>query len=419
MSAFEYKNEQLYCEEIPLEKLAQDYKTPLYVYSYNALKTQFQRFDEAFNGVDHLICFSMKANSNKAVLKTFINLGSGIDVVSGGELKRALDAGCPAGKIVFSGVGKTDEEITQAIHAGILQFNVESREELTAINEVAKGLQKKAPIALRVNPDVDPKTHPYISTGFKKAKFGIAHNEAVEIYQSALAMEGIEIVGIDCHIGSQLTTVEPFVEALNRVKDLLATLKSEGIEIRNLDLGGGLGIVYENETPPTPEVYAQAIKDHLKGIDCRLILEPGRFLTGNSGVLLTQVIFNKVGQAKNFIIVDAASNDLMRPSLYGAYHLIQPLKRVPHKEIVADIVGPICESGDFFAQDRKIQSVGRGEYLAIMSTGAYGHSMASTYNSRPRPTEVLVNGKAAHVIRERDELEDIYKREKVPAFLES
>lgn len=418
MTHFHYKNNELHCEQLSLLTLAKKFGTPLYIYSYTFLHDQFKRFDSAFSEVDHLICYSMKANSNRAVLKTFINQGSGIDVVTGGELKRALLAGCDPKKIVFSGVGKNSEEIKAALEIGILQFNVESASELANIDRIAQSLNKKAPVALRVNPDVDPKTHAYISTGLKKAKFGISRERSLELYRQAHAMKGVEVVGIDCHIGSQLTQTDPFLEALNKVLEMVDILRKEGVAIKNIDFGGGLGITYKDETPPSPEVYAQTILPLLKGKNLRLILEPGRFLVGNSGVLLTQVLYNKDRDNKKFVVVDAASNDLIRPMLYGAYHEINPIEKKSDREIItADIVGPICETGDFFAQDRDVQKSVGGEYLALMSAGAYGFSMASTYNSRPRPAEVMVKGDQVFVINERQTLEEIVKGEKVPEFL--
>lgn len=418
MTSFHYQNNQLQAEQVSLDKIAQEIGTPLYVYSSEALTSQFKKFQDAFSSRDHLICYSMKANSNQAILKTFINLGSGIDVVTGGELYRALKAGCDPQKIVFSGVGKSAEEMKQALEAGILQFNVESEAELELLNEVAISLNKKAPIALRVNPDVDPKTHPYISTGLKKSKFGINHKVSVELYKKAAQMKGIEIVGLDCHIGSQLTQVDPFVEAVKRIKNILASLKENNIEIQNLDLGGGLGIIYDDETPPTHQEYAQAILNELQDFKGKLIFEPGRNMVGNSGVLLTKVLYNKEGETKKFVIVDAASNDLMRPSLYDAYHKIQPTQiHEDRSNITADIVGPICETGDFFAHDREIQEVQSNDYLAIMSAGAYGFSMASTYNSRPKCAEVLVKDDQFHIIRNRENLDDIFKDEVLPDFL--
>lgn len=418
MNSFEYKNNQLTCEDVKLTDLVQKYGTPLYVYSYSFLQNQFRRFTQAFASVDHLICYSMKANSNRAILRTFIKEGSGIDVVTGGELKRAVMAGCTPDKIVFAGVGKNVQEIRAGIELGILQFNVESIEELHAINAIGESLNRRAPIALRVNPDVDPKTHAYISTGLKKSKFGITRDRAIELYKAAHTMKGVEIVGIDCHIGSQLTDSAPMVEALKKVLSMVDELAAVGIKLKNLDIGGGLGITYKDETPPTPEAYAAALLKELGSRPLRLILEPGRFLVGNSGALITQVIYNKDRDNKKFVIVDAASNDLMRPMLYGAYHAIQPVVTDPTRETIkADIVGPICETGDFFAQDRDIQKVFPGEQIALMSAGAYGFAMASNYNSRPRPAEVMVKGSEVFVINKRETLDEISAQEQVPGFL--
>lgn len=416
---FSYKNNELHCEELSVQKLANQLGTPLYIYSYGALREQFVSFDSAFKGTDHLICYSMKANSNKAILRSFVKEGGGIDVVSGGELKRALLAGCDPQKIVFSGVGKTEEEIREALKANILQFNVESIEELGVINRVADGDGKKAPIALRVNPDVDSKTHAYISTGLKKSKFGISHTRAREIYRQAAKMEAIRVVGIHCHIGSQLTSVEPIREALKKIRALMGQLKEDGITISQFDIGGGLGITYHDEAPPTPKDYANVVTEELQGLKLKLILEPGRFLVGNTGILVTRVIYNKERDSKKFIITDAASNDLMRPALYDAYHEIEPvIRHTDREQVVVDIVGPVCETGDFFAHDRKIERIASGELLAIRSVGAYGHAMASNYNSRPKAAEVLVYGNEYFVTNKREKLEDIIKGERVPLFLE-
>ncbi len=415
---FNYQNDQLTCEGVPLADLAKAYGTPLYVYSLKALTDQFDRFDGSFKDVDHVICYSMKANSTQAVLKAFIKRGCGIDVVTQGELLRARNAGCDASKIVFAGVGKDNDEIALALKEGILQFNVESEEELDNINAVASTLGKTAPIALRVNPDVDPKTHAYISTGLKKSKFGVNHKTAVDLYKKAATLKNLEIVGIDCHIGSQLTTLDPFVAALERVKQLIGDLAKAGIKLKHLDIGGGLGITYRDETPPEPEAYAKAILSVVKDLGLKLILEPGRFLVGNAGTLLTRVLYNKSGEEKKFIIVDAASNNLMRPALYGAYHEILPLKKDSSRTLqTADVVGPICETGDFLATDRELPQVSRGEYLAILSAGAYGFSMSSTYNSRPRCAEAMVSGNQHEIVRTAETLEDVTRGEKVPSFL--
>ncbi len=365
---FHYTNNTLHCEDVVISELAQQYGTPLYVTSYGFLKNQFQLFNRSFGNSSHLICYSMKANSSKAVLRTFINEGSGIDVVSGGELQRALWAGCAANKIVFSGVGKSEDEIRQAIEVGILQFNVEGVEELQVIDRVAQSLKKKAPIAIRVNPDVDPKTHAYISTGMKKAKFGVSRQRSYQLYREAKNMSGIEIVGIDCHIGSQLTQLPPVIEAVRRVMEMVYDLEKEGITFKNIDLGGGLGIVYNDEVPPTPQEYADAILNAVGTDKYRLIFEPGRFLVGNSAVLVTKVLYNKDRDGKKFVIVDSAFNDLMRPAMYDSFHEIIPVEPSLSEKITADIVGPICESGDFFAHDRSIPKVQQGDLLAIKSS---------------------------------------------------
>lgn len=416
---FTYQNNKLFCENVSLEELAQKNGTPLYVYSYNALKTQFKNLDSAFALTDHLICYSMKANSNKAILKTFAQLGGGVDVVSGGELQRALDADCDPQKIVFSGVGKTSEEIHFALSKNILQFNVESEMELANIQRIAEFSDKKAPIAIRVNPDVDPKTHPYISTGLKKNKFGISHKRAVEIYKKAQTMSHIEIVGIDCHIGSQLIDLQPFTAAMEKLRELILELKNQGIHLKHVDIGGGLGIRYKDEAAQSPEEYAKAILAPLKNLGLKIILEPGRYLVGNSGCLVTKTIYTKEGEEnRHFTIIDAAFNDLMRPSLYQAYHEILPTSQFEKRpQINTDIVGPICETGDSFAKERQIQQTMPGEYLAIMSAGAYGMSMASTYNSRPRVSEIMVNDKNFVIIRKTDKLEHIVGREVMPEFL--
>lgn len=416
---FTYKNGRLVCENHDLEEIAKKQGTPLYVYSFAALVTQFKKFDAAFAGVDHLICFSMKANSNKAVLKTFFDLGGGADVVSGGELRRALAAGCDPKKIVFSGVGKTSEEIHLALTEGILQFNVESEQELANIQRVAAFQDKKAAICLRVNPDIDPKTHPYISTGLKQNKFGIAATKALEVYRQAAKMSHIDIAGIDCHIGSQLTDMAPFTAAMERVRGLIDALAAAGIVLRHVDIGGGLGIRYKDETVAEPEDYAQAVLRPLHGLKARVILEPGRYLVGNAGVILTKVIYTKAGEeGRHFTVIDAAFNDLMRPALYGAYHEVLPVIQDSKRGTsTTTVVGPICESGDVMAEARLMQKTLPGEYLAVMSAGAYGMSMASTYNSRGRLGEILVQGQQFYVIKKPDRLEDITQRETIPEFL--
>lgn len=423
MNHFEYRNGEMFAEEVPLKRIAQEVGTPAYVYSLATLKRHFQVFDQAFAKVPHIVCFSVKANSNIALLRVFAKQGSGFDIVSGGELFRALKAGGDPKKIVFSGVGKKKQEIEYALDAGILMFNVESDEELVALNEIAAGAGKKAPISLRVNPDVDPRTHPYISTGMKKAKFGVDIKRSLETYKKAMALRHIDVVGVDCHIGSQLTSVTPFVDALAKVREYLdrvlaGEMKKEGAQIRYLDLGGGLGINYHDETPPLPHDYAKAIIDGLQGVDITLILEPGRVIVGNAGILLTEVQYIKETDTKKFVIVDAGMNDLIRPALYGSYQAIQPVMESNAEKIVADVVGPICESGDFLAKDREIARPRRNDLLAVMSAGAYGFTMASNYNSHPKPPEVLVDGDRYHIVRKRETLEDLINGEVIPASLQ-
>lgn len=417
MHYFHYIENELWCEEVPLSKIAAEVGTPCYIYSHRTLERHFQAFSEPLAAIPHLICYSMKANSNSAILKLFLNRGSGVDIVSGGELYRALQAGVPAERIVFSGVGKTDREIAEALHANIRMFNVESEAELEAIQAVASGLDKKAPISLRVNPDIDPKTHPYISTGLKKSKFGVDILDAERIFARAAQMSHIDVVGVDCHIGSQITELDPFVAALKKLKVLVHRLRQEhGLPIRYLDLGGGLGISYQGETPPAPAEYAARILAETQDLNCTLIFEPGRVLVGNAGVLLTRVTYLKKNQDKQFVIVDSGMNHLIRPSLYGSYQAIQPVFQRTSDTFTTDVVGPICESGDFFAQDREIPVVQRGDLLAIMSSGAYGYTMASFYNSYARPAEVMVKGSEYAVIRQPDTREMLTQGEQLPAF---
>jgi diaminopimelate decarboxylase len=423
MDYFEYKNGELCAENVPLRKIALDVGTPTYVYSLATLQRHYRVFDEAFGAQPHLICFSVKANSNLAVLRVFAGQGGGFDIVSGGELFRALKAGADPEKIVFSGVGKSRKEIEDALSAGILMFNVESEQELTVLNETAAKLGKKAPISLRVNPDVDAQTHPYISTGMKKSKFGIEIKRSMENYRKALSFSHLDVVGIDCHIGSQLTSVAPFVDALSRVREyldraLMGTLKNQGGSVRYLDLGGGLGIRYKDEEPPHPEEYAKAIVHALSDLDITLILEPGRVIVGNAGILVTEVLYLKETEEKKFVIVDGAMNDLIRPALYGSYQAIRPVVERQAEKIVADVVGPICESGDFFAKDRELQRPHPGDLLAVMSAGAYGFTMSSNYNSRPRAAEVMVDGDRFYVVRQRETLDDLIKGETIPSILQ-
>ena len=416
MHFFEYKNHQLHCEGIPIEKVAEKVGTPFYLYSYHTLVRHFTVFNGAFNGIPHLVCYSAKANSNIALLRLFVNLGGGIDVVSGGELYRALKGGADPQKIVFSGVGKRENEIEYALKTGILMFNVESSQELSVINEVAGRIGKKAAIAIRVNPDIDPKTHPYISTGLKENKFGIDINRALIAYRLASQMPHLKVVGIDCHIGSQLIEVEPIVDALRRLKQLVEGLRNEGMEIQYLDLGGGLGITYEDEEPPHPVEYASNILEEVRGFGCTLILEPGRVIVGNAGILVSKVLYTKENEEKRFVIVDAGMNDLVRPSYYGSFHQILPVKEETREEIVADVVGPICESSDFLAKGRKIPRLNPGELIAVMSAGAYGFSMSTNYNSRLRVAEVLARDDQMFVIRQRENYEDLIRGEEDSRF---
>ena len=423
MNHFEYRNGEMFAEGVALERIAREVGTPAYVYSLATLKRHFKVFDQAFSKVRHIVCFSVKANSNLALLRAFAKEGSGFDIVSGGELFRALKVGADPTKIVFSGVGKKREEIEYALNSGILMFNVESEQELIALNDIASSMGKRAPISLRVNPDVDPQTHPYISTGMKKAKFGVDIKKSLETYRKAVSLRNVEVVGVDCHIGSQLTSITPFVDALAKVREYLdrvlaGEMKKEGAQIRYLDLGGGLGINYHDETPPSPDEYAKAIVEGLEGLDVTLILEPGRVIVGNAGILLTEVQYIKETDSKNFVIVDGGMNDLIRPALYGSYQAIQPVVENRAQKIVADVVGPICESGDFFAKDREIPRPQRGDLLAIMSAGAYGFTMASNYNSHPKPPEVLVDGDQYYVIRRRESFDDLINGETIPPLLQ-
>jgi diaminopimelate decarboxylase len=418
MHDFDYDEAgHLCCAEVPLEKIAQEIGTPYYCYSLPTLRRHIQAFEEPLAGIDHQTCFSMKSNSNLAILTLMAKHGIGADVVSGGELFRALKVGIPASKIVYSGVGKTTVEIDMAIQAGIMMFNIESEQELEVINERAGILRKKAPISIRVNPDVDPQTHPYISTGMKQNKFGIDIEGTLRQYLRAKDMQHIEIVGIDCHIGSQLTDITPFIDAIERLKLLIANIKDLGIEFKYLDLGGGLGITYSSEHPPHPKEYGAAIIDAVRGLNLKLIFEPGRVIVGNAGVLVTRVLYRKEADKKTFIIVDAGMNDLIRPALYGAYHDIKPLEERTGPTEKADVVGPICESSDFLAKDRDLPHLSRGDLIAVMSAGAYGFTMASNYNSRPKPPEVLVDGQNYSVVIHRQSYEDLIAGESVPGGL--
>lgn len=414
MHLFKYKNNELYAEEVPLRVLAEKYGTPLYVYSHNTLHRHINAYKEAFRSFPHIVCFALKANSGMAVLRLLAAEGAGADVVSGGELYRALKAGIQPSKIVYAGVGKTLEEIQYALKSKILMFNVESENELIEINRRAGTMKLKAPIALRVNPNIDPRTHPYISTGLRKHKFGIPLKHALEHYRLADSLENINVIGIHKHIGSQVTQVAPFIEALRSVLKVVDKVERQGVKIKYLDIGGGLGIPYSDETPPRPKELAKNLLPLLKGRNLTLILEPGRSIAGSAGVLLTKTLYLKKGPDREFVIVDAGMNDLMRPSLYDAYHEILPVVRKRRKKIVSDVVGPICESGDFLARGRRLQSVLPGEYLAVLAAGAYAFSMSSNYNSRPRAAEVMVKGKKHFLIRRRETYRDLTRGESVP-----
>jgi len=414
---FPYFDGTLHAERVALSRIAEEVGTPVYVYSRTALEENFRQFDAAFASTPHLVCYSVKANSNVAVLRTFARLGSGFDIVSAGELYRVQQAGGDVSKVVFSGVGKSAEEIRAALRAGILCFNVESAAELEQIDAVAASQGCRAPVAIRVNPDVDPKTHPYIATGLRKSKFGVPMEHALEAYEAARRYRNIDVVGIDCHIGSQLTDVSPFRDALSRVRELWETLVQRGFSLRLLDVGGGLGIRYRDEQPPTYAEYAETVLNALQPLPGTVVLEPGRSLVGNAGVLVTRVQYLKTAGEKNFVIVDAAMNDLIRPSLYGSYQAILPVHRIDGTPKIVDVVGPVCESGDFLAKDRELPSTKPGDLLAVMSAGAYGFVMSSNYNTRPRAAEVLVHGDRFTVVRLRETLEDLVRGERIPEWL--
>ncbi|MDA8140915.1 MAG: diaminopimelate decarboxylase [Desulfobacteraceae bacterium] len=417
MHHFHYIQNRLHCEAVPVADIALDVGTPLYLYSHATLERHFKAFQNAFAAVKPLVCYSAKANSSQAILTLFRQWGGGLDIVSGGELFRGLKAGFISQKVVYSGVGKRADEIDAAISHGILAFNIESMEELNLINARAGELKRRARAAIRVNPDVDPKTHPYISTGLKKTKFGIDIATAVEGYRAAQQMANIEIVGVDCHLGSQITTLEPFEQALAGLKQLVTELRHIGISLQHLDVGGGLGITYKDETPPGIEAYARAVTKVVQETGLQLILEPGRAIVGNAAILVTKVLYRKQTGEKQFVIVDAGMNDLMRPALYKAYHAIEPVEKQSRATIVADVVGPICESSDFLAQDRSMVDVLPGELLAVMGAGAYGFVMSSNYCSRIRAAEVLVKEDRFDLIRQRENLEDLVRGELVPAWV--
>ncbi|HNI63811.1 MAG TPA: diaminopimelate decarboxylase [Agitococcus sp.] len=413
MSVFSYRDGHLYAEQVAVNQLAQQFGTPLYIYSRAALENHYRAFDEAFATVPHQVCYAVKANSNLAVLNVLARLGAGFDIVSGGELARVLAAGGDASKVVFSGLGKQEAEIETALNVGIACFNVESAAEIHRINAVAVRLNKKARISLRVNPDVDAQTHPYISTGLKENKFGIAIEDALGVYLEAAQLEGLEVIGIDCHIGSQLTTTTPFADALDRVLAMIDTLATHDIHIEHLDIGGGLGVRYRDETPPSPAEYAQALLPKLAGRNFTVYLEPGRAIAANAGILVTQVEFLKPTAHKNFAIIDAAMNDLIRPSLYGSWMDIIPVQINPNTENkVYDIVGAVCETGDFLGKDRDL-AINAGDLLAVCGAGAYGFVMSSNYNTRGRAAEVMVDGDQAYLIRRRETINELFALESV------
>lgn len=419
MHFFSYKEGHFCAESVPVERIAAEVGTPLYVYSYETFARHFQVFDGAFKEIPHITCYSCKANPNQSLLKTITVLGGGVDIVSGGELYAALNASVPPDKIVFSGVGKTEEEITYAVKSQIAMINVESEDELTVAARVGKRLRRQVPVSIRVNPEIDAKTHPYITTGLKKNKFGLLWGDARRLYDVMAANRWLDPVGISSHIGSQITEISPFTEAVQSLKRMVSELRQAGIGLRFMDIGGGLGITYKNELPPLPEEYAKAIASELKGMDLTLILEPGRVIVGNSGIFVTRVLYVKKAGDKTFYIVDGAMNDLVRPALYDAYHEIIPVREGNAETLVADVVGPVCESGDFLAKGREMAVLKPGDLVAVMSAGAYGHSMSSNYNLRKRVPEVLVKDDSFYVVRKRERNSDLLRGQSIPKFLES
>jgi diaminopimelate decarboxylase len=412
LNTFTLKNDVLHAENVALTQIAENFGSPCYVYSKSALSQAFERFSAGFKDANHLVCFAVKSNPSLAILNLFAKLGAGFDIVSGGELARVIAAGGDPKKVVFSGVGKAADEMRAALEAGIFCFNVESASELIRLNDVATYMGKIAPVSLRVNPNVDAKTHPYISTGLKNNKFGVAYEDALDIYLQASEMSNIAIHGVDCHIGSQITELSPFLDAFDRVLALVDALAENNIQIQHIDLGGGIGICYSDETPPEFTAYAKAMREKLGNRDVKLVFEPGRALVGNAGVLLTKVEYLKQTETKNFAIVDAAMNDLMRPALYDAYHDIKAVKPRTEASVIYEIVGPVCESGDFLGHDRAL-ALQEGDLLAIMSAGAYGMSMSSNYNTRPRAAEVMVDNDQCHLIRKREQIADLFAGENI------
>lgn len=420
MNHFEMKNGALFAEDIAIAHIAAAVGTPFYCYSTATLERHYKVFAGAFSDVDATICYAMKANGNRAIVRIFANLGAGADVVSGGELQQALAAGVPANRIVFSGVGKTIDEMNFALDAGVLQINIESMAELEALNGLALAHHVTAPIALRVNPDVNAETHAKISTGLSQNKFGIAADDAAAVARAAAELAGVSLVGLAMHIGSQLTGLGPYERAFKRLADLTRSLRADGHRISTLDLGGGLGIRYRDETPPSPADYAAMAKRATAGLDCRLLLEPGRMMVGNAGILVSKVLYIKHNSARRFVIIDAAMNDLLRPSMYDAYHEIEPAVAPPSDDVAtpADIVGPICESGDSFAKDRPLTTVAAGDLLVIRTAGAYGAVMSSSYNMRAMIPEVLVNGDRFAIIRRRPDFDEMTSLQSLPDWLE-
>ena len=412
MHHFHYKGGDLFCEEVPLSQIAAEAGTPCYVYSHATLQRHFRVFDEAFGGIPHLICFAMKANSNLAILDLFAGMGAGFDIVSGGELARVIAAGGDPGKVIFSGVGKSAAEMRYALNSGILCFNVESPTELARLAAVAGETGRRAPVSFRVNPDVDARTHPYISTGLKESKFGVEFDAALELYRAATRLPQIEVVGIDCHIGSNLIEYAPLIEALDKMLGLVDRLVAEGIRLRHLDLGGGLGIRYRDETPPDVGAYLREVFARVGERKLKLLFEPGRSLVGNAGLLLTRIEYLKHGAARNFAVVDAAMNDLIRPALYQAWHDIVAVRNSAGPGAVYDVVGPVCESADFLGKEREL-AVNEGDLLAVMSAGAYAMCMSSNYNSRPRAAEVMVDLDKTHLVRERERPEALFVLERL------
>ena len=410
MHYFEYRHNELYCEGIPLRKIADEVGTPVYIYSQQTLQRHIRVFDEAFSAIPHLICYAVKANSNVNILRRFAQWGTGFDIVSGGELFRVLRAGGSPQKTIFAGVGKTADEIRYALDADILFFNVESPAELELIQAIARETNRTARVSIRANPDVDPRTHPYISTGMQKHKFGVSLSDARELYRHARKLENIEIVGVQCHIGSQITELTPFQQALASLREFILELRNEGLALSYLDFGGGLGISYTTEEPPSPETYGEAVAAATRDLGLTIVLEPGRVIVGNAGILLTRVILKKNQGAKKFLVMDAGMNDLIRPSLYGSHHQLWSVNEGNGRETV-DVVGPVCESADFIAKDREVSVLQQGDLLAVMSAGAYGFSLSSNYNSRPRAAEVLVNGETYQVIRKRETYDDLVRLE--------